>query len=112
MKTSTIESKIGGLIARRQLARIEITSSDGLTFAAIAYPAPWSAIVTERRQAAFNEAMAGSSFPPLSIADATAISDKAAGDAIARQTAGTIAQAIAALDDALAALAKVRGEMP
>lgn len=102
------EGIIRRLIERQALDRIEIVSSDGKTFTAIAYPAGWHRAVAMRRKAAFNAA--GKS--EFSITEAQAIADKAVSDALCRASALTIARAIADLAGELAKLAKALAKLP
>jgi hypothetical protein len=90
---SSIESTIRRLIARHALDRIEIVSRDGKRFTAIAYPAAWSPVVAARRQAGFDTL----GKTEVTFQEAREISDRAAALALARATAGTIYDALAAL---------------
>lgn len=96
MAQRSIESLIRRLIQRKQLARIEIVTRDGVNFTAIAYPAPWHPIIAERRRAGFvraTEAVGRS----LTIAEAQAVEDKAREDSLARANGKSIEQAVSLL---------------
>ena len=94
------ESRIRRLIQRHSLARIELSTTGNRGYHAVAYPAPWSPVVAERRAAAY-AADGKSSF---SIAEATEIADKAAHDALCRAHGDDIEHAIEALAGELDAL--------
>jgi len=98
--TPTTEHRIARLIKRHQLSRIELNTPDGRRFWAVAYPSPWGQFVNARREAAFR---AADNFPTFSLAEATAIGEKAAADPICRMSGDSILHAIETLEGALPA---------
>jgi hypothetical protein len=94
MTVTTIESQLGKLIAEQQLDRVEFSTHDGKTFWATAYPAPWSTVVRERRDAGFR---ASDKFPSFSLAEADEIRRKAYDEPICRAQGNTITEAVEAL---------------
>jgi hypothetical protein len=85
-----VEAKIKRLIAHHQLARVEITTYDGATFVACAFPARYGSIVKERTEAAF--AALGKS--GVSLAEATEVRDRAERDPVAQVSDFSVEKAI------------------
>lgn len=94
------ETKMRRLIDKHQLSGITVGTRDGRLYSASAFPAAWSKIVNERRQAA----IVASGKIDFTIAEITAISEKAAEDALCQVQGISIETALAALADELAKL--------
>jgi hypothetical protein len=85
-----VEAKIKRLIARHQIARVEITTYDGETFVACAFPVSHSPIVKERTEAAF----AALAKRGVSLAEATEVRDRAERDPVAQVSDFSVEKAI------------------
>jgi len=87
----TIETTIRRLIERSQVARVEITSRDGKTYTATAYPASWHPIIKQRREAAF------AAKPEWTIPEATEVENNARDQPLCQGSGPTIEDAVTVL---------------